>query len=240
MIRRGIIPFALALALAAGMASADTPPAPVLIWGGHGTGPSQFESPNGIATDVSGFIYVADEGNNRIQKFSSNGKFVLQWGTTGSGAGQFNHPTCVAVSQTGKVYVGDWMNHRIQQFTTSGQWVRTFGVDSIGNPTTYIGQPYALAVDAAGSVYETDLQNIRVTKWSADGNLITAFGSQGRVRASSPIHEASQSIRRASCTSWTHSLTPRSESNGLIRTATTFPHSGAQALGPGNFLTHPA
>lgn len=41
---------------------------------------SQFNMPYGIAVDSSGNIYVADTGNYRIQKFSSDGKFLLSWG----------------------------------------------------------------------------------------------------------------------------------------------------------------
>ena len=39
-----------------------------------------FSSPSGIATDTSGNVYVADKGNNRIQKFTSNGTFITKWG----------------------------------------------------------------------------------------------------------------------------------------------------------------
>ena len=38
-------------------------------------------SPHGIAIDSSGNVYVADYGNNRIQKFTSNGNFITKWGS---------------------------------------------------------------------------------------------------------------------------------------------------------------
>ena len=40
----------------------------------------EFSSPFGIATDSSGNVYVADTDNNRIQKFTSNGTYILEWG----------------------------------------------------------------------------------------------------------------------------------------------------------------
>ena len=38
--------------------------------GKPGSGNGQFNYPNGVATDSSGNVYVADTGNNRIQKFT--------------------------------------------------------------------------------------------------------------------------------------------------------------------------
>ena len=39
-------------------------------WGSKGMGDGQFQSPNGIATDSAGNVYVSDSNHNRIQKFS--------------------------------------------------------------------------------------------------------------------------------------------------------------------------
>lgn len=44
------------------------------------------------AVDMLGNIYVADSGNNRIQKFDSNGAFLVKWGSFGTGDGQFDTP----------------------------------------------------------------------------------------------------------------------------------------------------
>ena len=45
---------------------------------------------HGVAVDSSGNVYVADSGNNRIQKFDSNGTFITKWGSTGTADGQFH------------------------------------------------------------------------------------------------------------------------------------------------------
>ena len=42
-------------------------------------------------------MYVAEQGNFRIQKFTSDGKFVTKWGTEGSGDNQFQDPHSVVV-----------------------------------------------------------------------------------------------------------------------------------------------
>jgi len=64
-------------------------------------------------------VYVADTGNNRIQKFDSNGNFITKWGSEGDGDGQFNHPFGLAIDSSGYVYVVDSYNHRIQVFAAS-------------------------------------------------------------------------------------------------------------------------
>ena len=48
---------------------------------------------------------VTDDGNDRIQKFTSDGKFITTWGSNGRGDGQFSRPEGVAVDSSGNVYV---------------------------------------------------------------------------------------------------------------------------------------
>ncbi len=88
--------------------------------------PWYFNQPTGIAVDSSGFVYVAD-GNNRIQKFTSDGQFVAKWGSYGHGDGEFQYPRGIAVDSSGFVYVADYENNRIQKFTSDGQFVDKWG-----------------------------------------------------------------------------------------------------------------
>jgi len=55
-----------------------------MIIGAPGSKDGQLKSPVGVAADGSGNLYVADTGNNRIQKFSKTGLFLAKWGTKGS------------------------------------------------------------------------------------------------------------------------------------------------------------
>ena len=65
----------------------------------------------------SGNVYVADNGNSRIQKFTTSGTFVTKFGSFGAGNGQFNNLMGVAVGGAGTVYVADSGNSRIQEFS---------------------------------------------------------------------------------------------------------------------------
>jgi len=87
-------------------------------WGTRGSGNGQFIRPEGISVDRStGNIFVADNGNNRIQEFANSGRFLLKFGSAGSADGYFDNPWGIAVyPNTGIVYVTDSRNFRVQVF----------------------------------------------------------------------------------------------------------------------------
>jgi tripartite motif-containing protein 71 len=64
-------------------------------------------------------VYVADNSNNRIQKFNSNGTFITKWGINGTADGQISSPDGVTVDSSGNVYVADTGNNRIEVFSPS-------------------------------------------------------------------------------------------------------------------------
>ncbi len=137
----------------------------------------QLMSPIGIAVDRIGYVYVADAGNSRIQKFTSNGDFVKKWGTRGSGDGQFGRPWGVAVDIAGYVYVTDPDNNRVQKFTSDGIFVKKWGTSGSGN-----GQfkfPSGVAVDNSGSVYICDSENYRMQKFTSDAVFQLKWGTKG-------------------------------------------------------------
>ncbi|HZD82220.1 MAG TPA: 6-bladed beta-propeller, partial [Nitrososphaeraceae archaeon] len=88
-------------------------------WGTPGSGDGQFITPTALAANSSNHIYVVDLGNNRIQKFDSNGNFITKWGTPGSGDGQFMDPIALTVDSAGDVYIVDQGNSRIEVFSPS-------------------------------------------------------------------------------------------------------------------------
>lgn len=85
-------------------------------WGGSGSGPGQFNSPQGVAVDAAGNVYVTDTYNHRVQVFDNNGGFLTQWGGYGSGPGEFYRPMGIGVAADGRIYVGDTWNGRVQIF----------------------------------------------------------------------------------------------------------------------------
>jgi tripartite motif-containing protein 71 len=65
-------------------------------------------------------VFVTDSGNNRIQKFNSNGTFLTTWGTQGSADGQLSKPDGISIDDGSQdVYVSDGGNSRIQVFSNA-------------------------------------------------------------------------------------------------------------------------
>jgi len=149
----------------------------ITAWGTTGSGPSQFSQPGGDAVDAAGNVYVADRGNNRIQKFSPAGALLTQWGQFGTADGDFESPNGVATDAAGDVYVVEDVGNRVQEFTSSGAFVTKWGTTGSGN--SQFNAPRALTVDSAGNVYVLDSNNERVQKFTGSGSYISQFGGSG-------------------------------------------------------------
>ncbi len=141
--------------------------------GNTGSGDGDFISPKGLAAANSPYLYVADSGNNRIQKFQLIGntwQYNAKWGSTGAGVGQFNNPLGVAVDAAGYVYVADSNNQRVQVFSDTGTYQRTI--------TGNFDNPMGLAV-RGNAVYVTG-SNDQVQILNKDtGAAIGNFGAPG-------------------------------------------------------------
>ena len=82
--------------------------------GQQGGGDGEFNYPRCMAVTKSKHLMVCDGGNDAIQVFELNGKFVAKVGTTGCNLGEFNRPTSVDVLSNGRFVVSDNNNHRFQ------------------------------------------------------------------------------------------------------------------------------
>ena len=149
-------------------------------WDSQGNASGQFSLPHSIDIDLPGNVYVADSGNNRIQKFTSDGQFVTEWGTEGTDDGQFKILHDVAVSPSGEfVYTIELGNHhRIQKFTSDGRFITKWTYENIGGPESY-SDPHQIAIDSLGNVYLPDAAGNKVIKFDGNGKFITNWGIKG-------------------------------------------------------------
>jgi DNA-binding beta-propeller fold protein YncE len=175
--KRGVLVLLCAVAL---LALAGATPVSALFlgeWGGTGSGDGQFENPTSVATDNLNNVYVADSGNNRIQKFTELGAFVAKWGSAGSGPGQFSTPVGVATDVDGNVYVVDKGNFRIEKFSPNGDFLAQWG--SHGGGSGQFEAPTAIAVDPTGNVFVADAGANRIDKFDPTGKAVGSWGSTG-------------------------------------------------------------
>src|SRR3989442_13209027 len=86
--------------------------------GSSGSGNGQLDDPKGVVVDTKGNLYVVDSGNNRIQEFDTNGKFIRTWCSFGTGEGQFNGPLGITLDYAqGYVFLTDTGNERVEKYT---------------------------------------------------------------------------------------------------------------------------
>jgi len=147
-----------------------------------GVDATHFNLPADIGFASDGSVYVADGyGNNRIAKFSPDGKFVLDWGRKGRGPGEFDLPHSVAVDRQGLVYVADRNNARIQVFDGNGKFLTEWKSAELGRPWSITVGPDNLlyVVDGGdlkpnppdrGQLLKLDLSGKILAKWSRFGN----------------------------------------------------------------------
>src|SRR6059036_4118413 len=88
--------------------------------------PDYFYQPNDVLVAPNGVIFVSEghgAGNNRILKFSKDGKLINTWGKLGAGPGEFDQPHSMAMDSKGRLFVGDRNNNRIQIFDQDGKFI---------------------------------------------------------------------------------------------------------------------
>lgn len=141
-----------------------------------------FNVPVGVAADAEGNIYVMDTNNSRVQKFDSEGNFLLTWGSEGSGEGQFGdilnpREGRLAVDTQGNVYVIDLKNSRVQKFDSNGNYLTQWGTK--GYSEGQFTEPFDIAADQHNNIYVSDAGNNTIQKFDETGRFLLRWGGYG-------------------------------------------------------------
>jgi uncharacterized protein (TIGR03437 family) len=152
---------------------------------------AKLNSSEGLAVDLAGNLYIADETDHRIRKVATNGTITTVAGNgtsnySGDGgpatAAQLNRPADVALDRLGNLYIA--VGSVIRKVSTSGMISTVAGNGTTGNagdggPATsaQLQRPEALVIDALGNLYIADSLHGRIRKVAQDGTITTVAGN---------------------------------------------------------------
>jgi hypothetical protein len=168
-----------------------SPTGQILMILGHmgmsGNGHDYLNGPTDVAIAANGDIFVADghggTTNDRIMKFSKDGRFLATWGKHGKGQGEFDTLHAIALDSAGRVYVGDRVNGRVQVFEPDGKFVAEW---------KQFGRPSGIVIDKNDMIYVADTQSNEKTNPGFKQGVRIGSVKDGKVTAFIP--EASAEI----------------------------------------------
>lgn len=151
------------------------------------TSEASFKNPTGVTVDSEGHIYVADAGNFRIRKISTQGEVIT---IAGNGSQAFLDGPALEASlaeirglefdQNGTLYF--IANNRLRKIDENGNVVTVAGSGAQGfsdgqGVEAVFDVPQGMAIDLEGNIFLADMQNYRIRKVTPDGVVSTFAGS---------------------------------------------------------------
>ena len=151
--------------------------------------------PNGVAVDISGFVYIIGSNNYRVRMVSPNGIITTvagtgSYGCTGDGGAAtsalFSNLYAIAVDINGNLYIADWF--KIRKVTRATGIITIFagamaqeGSTGDGGPATsaLFSSTNGVAVNSVGTVFIADQNNYVIRMVTIDGIISTFAGTRG-------------------------------------------------------------
>ena len=158
--------------------------------GGAATG-AQLSSPQSVAVDGNGNLYIADQGNNRIREVSGGViNTIVGNGLIGdngpASAAQLGFPAGIGLDTAGNLYIADSLSLRIRKVAAATGIITTIAgngtpgttiVDGSSATSVGLNSPSAVAADSNGNLYISSSLGCAILEVS--GGLISTFAGNG-------------------------------------------------------------
>jgi ABC-type Fe3+ transport system permease subunit/DNA-binding beta-propeller fold protein YncE len=159
----------------------------VQIIGTRGVAPGQFNKPRSLVCDREDNLYVVDM-TGRVQKFSAEGKFLLQWQMPQTDLGK---PKGMGLDRDGNIIVVEPHYMRVNHFTPDGKLVAQWGVKGT-NAGEFI-LPRGIAVSSRGEFYVSEYTVV---------DRVQRFGALVKAKVQNPKSEAVKTVAPAFLQTW--------------------------------------
>lgn len=168
---------------------------PVIVFSSDGRflvswGEGKFVRPHGICIGPDDSVYLTDDQDHIVRKYTPDGELLLTLGLPGkasqtgvyggefpdyravqTSAGPFNLPTNLALGPHGELYVADgYGNARVHKFSPTGELLTSWGQP--GDGPGQFNVPHGIGVDVLGRVIVADRENSRLQFFSPDGEYL--------------------------------------------------------------------
>ena len=143
-----------------------------------------FANPHGASIGPDQCIYLTDNFDHTVRKFTLDGKLLLEIGTAGVSSGFMSgKPFCKcthsAVSPSGDIFVSDgYQNACIHKFDPKGRLLKSWGTPGTG-PGEF-NLPHNICCNADGWIYVADRENSRVQIFDENGRFETQINNMHR------------------------------------------------------------
>jgi DNA-binding beta-propeller fold protein YncE len=140
-----------------------------------------FGNPHGLRIDKNNNVWITDNGDHQVMKFTNEGQLLMTLGIKGKAATDdktFNRPTDIAFAANGEFFVSDgYGNSRVMKFSREGKYLKDWG--KRGTAPGEFNTPHSIAIDSKGTVYVSDRENNRIQMFDQNGKFLREWKNLG-------------------------------------------------------------
>jgi DNA-binding beta-propeller fold protein YncE len=127
--------------------------------------PTGIKTPEDVALDSQGDVYIADSGDSAIKEWLATTQVVNTLVSSG-----LSSPYGVALDSHGNVYIADSKDNEIKEWNLSNQTVTVL----VGSG---LSTPFGIAVDSSGNIYFSDSGHNSIKEWVASSGTVSTLAS---------------------------------------------------------------